>query len=160
MKKLAVISVLALGALGALAAVGIGSSGSAPTVRTFEAVYEDPNASLKQVLVPRAGATAAAKAIASGKRKKKKKGRPQINYFETEPVAIEPGEALGGAFKCPKRNKVLNGYFSSDGTDAALTLSAPVSRRGWFIGVTHLDGVGGATASAVAFGIICAQGVR
>lgn len=55
---------------------------------------------------------------------------------------------------------MLNGYFGSNGTDVALTRSTPESRRSWFVGVSHLDGEGGSTASVIILGIVCAKGVR
>lgn len=145
-------TVLALAGLGALAAIGLGGEGNVPGARLFNPAYKEPGSSLHRVSAPSARATVSATAVTSGK--------PRIRYLETSEVPINPNEALGDTLPCPNRNKVLGGYFASDGTDVALTFSAPVSSRRWFVGVTKIEGAGGTPATAIILGVVCASGVR
>jgi hypothetical protein len=152
---------LALGAIGVtglagFAAIGLAGGGEGtPAATQLVNGYESPGADVHRVSEPSVGARTTA-----FNRAKAKKVR--IAYFETDPFPIADGEAVGDSLTCAGNRRVLGGYFGSDGTDVALTFSAPESNKRWFVGVTNLpDSLGFAAPATQAFeGIVCAKGVK
>ncbi|HEY8466730.1 MAG TPA: hypothetical protein VIL04_07995 [Solirubrobacterales bacterium] len=118
--------------------------------------HERVDTTLRPVSVPSTGAPVARAAAARAKKK-----RVRIKYFETQEFNIGNGDAVGDELRCPKKHKVLGGYFGSEATDVALTSSLPMSARSWFVGITKFGGIEGEPNPAAAIlGIVCAQNVR
>jgi hypothetical protein len=153
---------LALAAIGVtglagFAAIGLaGGGGDTPAATELVNGYESPDVDVHRVAEPSVGA----RTTTAFKRAKAKK--PRIAYFETDPFPIADGEAVGDALSCAGNRRVLGGYFGSDGTDVALTFSAPETNKRWFVGITNLpDSLGLAAPATQAFeGIVCAKGVK
>lgn len=149
---------------GAATAIGMAGEGSGGTGGVALAPgYESTEAAstLHRVARPSGRAQASAGAVASAKRKRKP---VRIKYFQTQPFPISNGQGLGDALDCPRRHRTLGGYFGvGDAVDVAITYSAPINRRRWFVGLTKFGTATSppspATATAV-IGLVCAQRVK
>lgn len=158
MRRKLTLALAAIGVTGlaGFAAIGLaGGGGETPAASQLVNGYESPDVAVRRVAEPSVGARTTAFARAKAK-------RVRIAYFETEPFPIADGAAVGDSLECAGNRRVLGGYFGSDGTDVALTFSAPVTKRRWFVGVTNLPDTVGITPPATeAFeGIVCAKGVK
>ena len=146
---------LAIVGLGGFAAIGLAGGGDrTPAATQLASGYESPDLAAHRVAQPAAGARLEAFPRAKAKAKK-----VRLAFFETDPFPIVDGQALGDSLACAGKRRVLGGYFGSDGTDVALTFSAPENKKRWFIGVTDLTGIT-AQATQAFIGIVCAKGVR
>lgn len=122
--------------------------------------HEQLDLTAKRVAIPSAGAPAA-RGLAPRAKAKKKQKPVRIKYFETPRFDVGNGEGWASRLRCPKKHKVLNGYFASDALDVALTYSVPMSKRVWSVGVTKFGNLSGQPNPAEAIlGIVCAQNVR
>ena len=159
----AAICVAAAFAGGAVfAAIGLGEKSGdvrASLDRDTEGVV-----SVREVKAPSAGAPGSALAQTA----KKKKG-VRIRYFEeTAATTIADQEERIATLPCPAKTKAINGYAVSFDTAVLVDYSAVsglgggVNLRQWTIGV--INGTGGVLGTGadrdVAFGIVCAQGVK
>ncbi|HEX2467951.1 MAG TPA: hypothetical protein VHJ54_07080 [Solirubrobacterales bacterium] len=160
MRKLLVpLTLVGLCGAGVFAAIGIGGeSRNVPRAGSLRDAYEPANAdTLHRVAAPSAGANSASVVTAA----KKKGKKVRIRYFETDAFPmLGTGDATGDSLSCPPKNKVLGGYFGSDGVDVALTFSAPETTRRWFVGISQVPGFLGGEAENAFLGIVCAKGVK
>jgi hypothetical protein len=162
-KLLLPLALIGVTAMGVFATSGIGSEDrSVPQATELANGYRSADAEVHRVARPSPGANTSAVVAAKKKRKKVK-----IQYFETGALDfIADPDAFGLELTCPGKRRVLGGYFGADGVDAALTFSAPVSPKSWFVGVTKVVGDYGpladpsGEASAAFLGIVCAKGVK
>jgi hypothetical protein len=146
---------LALAGLGGFAAIGLAGGGTAtPAASTLVNGYEPPGVAMHRVGAPSAGASAVARAAA-----RKRARQVRIAYFETDPFPLPDGAAVGQSLPCPENRRVLGGYFANDGVDVALTFSAPLTGKRWFVGITNLMGIEPAATQAI-LGIVCAKGAK
>jgi hypothetical protein len=136
MRKLAAIAALA--AVGALifSAVSSGDGGKYPLQRTAE------RKPVHAVEVP-SGATAA-RAVPG----------LIVRYFETEPFPIAPNSRSDTRVTCPRRFRVVDGYFITDGGIVADTLSLGNTIRQYEFGLIDLTGQPGQAI----IGIACLKG--
>src|SRR5918996_3984451 len=105
MKKPIVAGGAALSLAAVFAASSIGDQGSSRP-GSFDRNYE-------RVPVHRVDAPSASGSAIAGA-SKKKKGKPKVRYFETEPQAV-PTPRRDIATQCPAKHKALSGYFLSPG---------------------------------------------
>jgi hypothetical protein len=141
--------------LGAFAAIGLaGGDDRTPAATQLANGYESPDVSAHRVAEPSAAARTNAFPSARAKAKK-----VRLAFFETDPFPIADGQALGDVLTCAGNRRVLGGYFGSDGTDVALTFSAPETNKRWFVGLTDLTGIAEQATQAF-IGIVCAKGVK
>ncbi|MGH2961563.1 MAG: hypothetical protein ACRDL3_05135 [Solirubrobacterales bacterium] len=141
------VALVAVVAIAAFAAQGFGGEG--PQLRSLDPGYSTQPTNVHRVASPSAPVNASALAQASKKRK------PQILFFETEPVAVPGGGTDGAELDCPQ-GKVVTGYFLNDNTATFLGLSAPASRTRWAVGVTNTA----PTPTQSVLGIVCAKNVK
>jgi hypothetical protein len=146
------VAAIALVGLAALAAAGFGGEG--PDIRSFDPGYSTSRIDaddVHRVAAPSAPVSTSALGEAS-----KKKGKPKLLFFETDPATIPPGGTDSGDFPCPQ-GKVVTGYFFPGNAATFLGLSAPSSRTSWLLGVTNTDQ---ATATESILGVVCAKNVK
>jgi hypothetical protein len=146
---------LTVAGLGAFAAIGIAGGGDrTPAAAKLANGYESPATDVHRVAQPSAATRMEAFPSARAKAKK-----VRLAFFETDPFPIADTQALGDALSCAGNRRVLGGYFGSDGTDVALTFSAPETNKRWFVGITDLSGITQQATQAF-IGIVCAKGVK
>lgn len=139
-------AVTAVAALAAFAAIGLGDDGRGTVERPFDAERLGPAIPVHEVARPRGNAgTAAAKPAK----------RTTIRYFETQVLATPAGvnKQFGGPFKCPKKTKVLGGYFLGE-PGVTLDISGlGTNTREWLLAAYNTDD----GPHDVIFGIVCAE---
>jgi hypothetical protein len=137
-KWIGVLAVMAAAggiAAGATAVLGQGSQVERPGVKTLD------------VHVSGSNAAAASAARASGKTK--------ITY-PSSGAQVVPGDEQVLRItitKCPRKSKVLNGTFETDGFTVPLS-SFPLGKRGWAIDLANGDSPNDYNAT---FGLVCAK---
>jgi hypothetical protein len=144
-------AVIAVAALGAFAAIGFGGVGGRTAAQMVAAGHATPHRAVHEVGKPTGDANAATVA------RRGKKAR--IRYFESVPVAIPGAENAeeGGTLSCPKKTKVVSGYFATGAPGVALSVSAlGATFRDWDIAAFNTTN----TPNTVIFGIVCAQNVK
>jgi hypothetical protein len=146
-RVIGLVTVISIVAVAAFAARGFGGEG--PELRALDAGYSTPRTDVHRVTTPSAPVNASSVARAS------KKGKPQILFFETDPVSVPAGGTDGAELECPQ-GKVVTGYFLNDNTETFLGLSAPASRTRWAVGATNTA----STPTQSVLGIVCAKKVR
>jgi hypothetical protein len=145
-------AVIAVAALGAFAAIGLGREGGETAAQVAEAGHVTPKRAVHQVGRPSGAASAAALGKSAAKTK--------IRYFESNVVDVGPlgssTQEAGGTISCPKKTKVVSGYFATGAPGVALSVSAlGGTTRDWDIAAFNTT----ATANTVIFGVVCAQHV-
>lgn len=157
---LAFSATAALVAAGVAAAIGVAGGGDGGrAAEPVEPGYESPGQPVRRVARPAAAAQASAAEVVTAATRRGKPAR--IKYFQTDPFTITDEEGLGERLRCPRKHRVLGGYFGvGEAIDVALTYSAPFNRRAWFVGVTKLGIEGQPAAPEVVLGIVCAVNVR
>jgi hypothetical protein len=146
-RVIGLVTAVSIAAVAAFAAPGFG--GEEPALRALDTAYSTPRTDVDRVSAPSAPVTASSAARAS------KKGKPQILFFETDPVPVPAGATDGAELECP-RGKVVTGYFVNNNTATFLGLSAPTSRTRWAIGATNTA----STPAQSVLGIVCAKKVK
>jgi len=142
-------AVTAVAALGAFAAIGLGDDGPDSAARLFSAERTNQPIPVHQVATPSGNTSAVA--AKTGK-------KTTIQYFESQPLTIPAGvnQERGGPLKCPKKTKVLSGYFGTEAPGATLDFSALGNNtREWVLAAYNTD----AGPHTVIFGVVCAGNV-
>jgi hypothetical protein len=149
-------AVIAVAALGAFAAIGLGEGGHGTAAQVAARGHATPQRAVHEVATPHGNASAAAVAGKSGK-------KPKVRYFETDVLSVgpigstDPPEEVGGTITCPKKTKVVSGYFATGAPGVALSVSAlGATTRDWDIAAFNTR----ATANTAVLGIVCLQNVK
>jgi hypothetical protein len=145
--------VIAIAGLGAFAAIGLGEQGDQSVSQVLDRGHATPKRAVHEVARPSGNVGVAA---AKGK-------KPTIRYFESDPITVpgmqpggEPAEQ-GGTLSCPKKTKVLSGYFGTGAPGVALSFSAlGATTRRWDMAAFNTT----ATENTVVFGVVCAKSVK
>jgi hypothetical protein len=145
-------AVIGVAALGAFAAIGLGKEGGETAAQVAEAGHSTPHRAVHEVGRP----SGAVSAGALGKSAKKTK----IRYFESNALDVGPlgssTQEVGGTLSCPKKTKVIGGYFATGAPGVALSVSAlGATTRDWDNAAFNTT----ATPNTVIFGVVCAQHV-
>ncbi len=86
----------------------------------------------------------------------KRAKKPRLRYFETNDFTISAGGRDDSFMKCPRRYKVIDGYFGSNGLIFADYSAVGPTIRRWDFGLANVT-----DSSGRAFlGIICIKGTR
>ena len=82
--------------------------------------------------------------------------KPRLKYFETNPFPIPANGREDAFMKCPRKYKVINGYFGTDGGIFPDYSAVARSIRRWNFGLNDESGLPGQAF----LGIVCLKGTK